>query len=139
MKPAPFEYIAVESWNAALAALTDEAMVLAGGQSLVPLMNQRRVRPARLVDINAIPGVIRRTDGVLRIGATVRQAALERSSLVTGWPRGPWRMQEMLIIGNGRFGLALYDFATHGPERNHATEPRYYTLHPNLLAALWRR
>jgi CO/xanthine dehydrogenase FAD-binding subunit len=86
VKPAPFEYVAVDSWDAALAALSDDAMVLAGGQSLVPLMNQRRLRPARLVDINAIPGVIRRTDGVLRIGATVRQAALERSSLVNGWP-----------------------------------------------------
>jgi CO/xanthine dehydrogenase FAD-binding subunit len=86
MKPAPFEYVAVDSWDAALAALTEDAMVLAGGQSLVPLMNRRRVRPARLVDINAIPGVIRRTDGVLHLGATVRQAALERAALVDHWP-----------------------------------------------------
>jgi CO/xanthine dehydrogenase FAD-binding subunit len=87
VKPAPFEYIAVDSWEAAEAALTDDARVLAGGQSLVPLMNARQLRPARLVDVNAIPGLIRRTGGVLRLGATVRQAALERSELVRGgWP-----------------------------------------------------
>ena len=86
MKPAPFEYVAVDSWEAAVEALTDDAQVLAGGQSLVPLMNRREVRPARLVDINGIPGLIRRTDGVLRIGATVRQAALERSVVAEHWP-----------------------------------------------------
>jgi CO/xanthine dehydrogenase FAD-binding subunit len=86
MKPAPFEYVAVSSWEAAVEALTDDARVLAGGQSLVPLLNRREVRPARLVDINGIPGLIRRTRGVLRIGATVRQAALERSVVAEHWP-----------------------------------------------------
>ena len=86
VKPAPFEYVAVDSWEAAVAALTDDAQVLAGGQSLVPLLNRREVRPARLVDINGIPGLVRRTDGVLRIGATVRQAALERSVVAEHWP-----------------------------------------------------
>ena len=86
MKPAPFEYVAVDSWEAAVAALTDDAQVLAGGQSLVPLLNRRLLRPTRLVDINGIPGLIRRTDGVLRIGATVRQAALERSVVAEHWP-----------------------------------------------------
>ena len=54
----------------------------------MPLLNLRAVRPARLVDINrAGLGVIRRRDGVLHLGATVRQAALERSSLVAErWP-----------------------------------------------------
>ncbi|MDA0170623.1 FAD binding domain-containing protein, partial [Solirubrobacter taibaiensis] len=86
VKPAPFEYVAVDSWEAAVEALTDDAQVLAGGQSLVPLLNRREVRPARLVDINGIPGLIRRTDGVLRIDATVRQAALERSVVAEHWP-----------------------------------------------------
>ena len=45
MKPAPFEYVAVDSWEAAAEALTDDARVLAGGQSLVPLLNRRHVRP----------------------------------------------------------------------------------------------
>ncbi|WP_270006119.1 FAD binding domain-containing protein [Solirubrobacter deserti] len=87
MKPAPFEYVAVDSWDAALEALTDGARVLAGGQSLVPLLNLRLVRPARLVDVTPIVGLIRRTDGVLRIDATVRQATLERSRIVAAhWP-----------------------------------------------------
>jgi CO/xanthine dehydrogenase FAD-binding subunit len=89
MKPAPFEYVAVGSVEEALAALDHaDARVLAGGQSLMPLLNARLARPARLVDINGAGlGVIRRSGGTLRIGATVRQAALERSNLVTNhWP-----------------------------------------------------
>lgn len=87
MKPAAFDYVRVASWDEARAALGAGALVLAGGQSLVPLLNARAVRPARLVDINGIPGVIRKRGGVLRIDATVRQAALERSRIVAaGWP-----------------------------------------------------
>ena len=84
VKPAPFEYVAAHSVEEALEALRDDgARVLAGGQSLIPLLNARRERAARLVDINGAGlGVIRRTDGRLRLGATVRQAALERSRLV---------------------------------------------------------
>jgi CO/xanthine dehydrogenase FAD-binding subunit len=89
VKPAPFEYVAVRSVAEALEALArDGAHVLAGGQSLLPLLNARELRPARLVDINrAGLGVIRRRGGALVLGATVRQAALERSSVVAeGWP-----------------------------------------------------
>jgi CO/xanthine dehydrogenase FAD-binding subunit len=89
MKPAPFEYVAVRSVEEALAALEQEdARVLAGGQSLLPLMNARLVRPARLVDINGAGlGIIRRSGGTLQVGATVRQAALLRSRLVgEHWP-----------------------------------------------------
>src|SRR4051794_14086209 len=89
MKPAPFEYVAARSVPEALEALAvDGAWVLAGGQSLMPLLNAREVRPARVVDINGAGlGVIRRRNGVLQLGATVRQAALERSSLVAErWP-----------------------------------------------------
>ena len=89
MKPAPFEYVAPRSVDEALEALdAEDAWVLAGGQWLMPLLNARSVRPARLVDINhAGLGVIRRRAGVLHLGATVRQAALERSSLIAErWP-----------------------------------------------------
>ena len=89
MKPAPFDYVAAHSVEEALEALRDDgARVLAGGQSLIPLLNARRERATRLVDINGAGlGVIRRTDGRLRLGATVRQAALERSRLVREhWP-----------------------------------------------------
>jgi CO/xanthine dehydrogenase FAD-binding subunit len=90
VKPAPFEYVAPRSLEEAISLLgDDDTQVLAGGQSLMPLLNLRLARPARLVDINRIPGlgVLRRGDGTLRIGATVRQAALERSALVAHrWP-----------------------------------------------------
>ena len=90
MKPAPFDYVAPRTVEEALEALAQaESRVLAGGQSLVPLLNFRLARPARLVDVNGIPelGVLRRAGGVLHIGATVRQAALERSALVARhWP-----------------------------------------------------
>lgn len=78
MKPAPLEYVRAETLDEALDALAqsgDDAKVLAGGQSLVPALNMRLLRPAVLVDINRIPdlnGVV--GDGALRVGATVRQA-----------------------------------------------------------------
>ena len=57
MKPAPFKYLAAETVEEAVAALAehgDEAKVLAGGQSLVPLMNLRLATPGVLVDVNRI-------------------------------------------------------------------------------------
>jgi len=89
VKPAPFDYVTAHSVEEALEALREDgARVLAGGQSLLPLLNARRERAARLVDINGAGlGVIRRTDGRLRLGATVRQAALTRSKLIAEhWP-----------------------------------------------------
>jgi CO/xanthine dehydrogenase FAD-binding subunit len=90
MKPAPFEYAAPRTLEEALELLAaPDSRVLAGGQSLVPLLNFRLARPARLVDVNRIAelAVLRRSHGVLQIGATVRQAALERSPLVARhWP-----------------------------------------------------
>jgi CO/xanthine dehydrogenase FAD-binding subunit len=90
VKPAAFEYFAPATLDEALELLAvPDSRVLAGGQSLVPLLNFRLARPARLVDINGVGelGLLRRADGVLRIGATVRQAALERSELVARhWP-----------------------------------------------------
>ncbi len=67
-----------------LAASPEDTSVLAGGQSLIPLMNFRVALPARLVDINFLDELdyIRIDDGWLAIGARVRQAALERSDLV---------------------------------------------------------
>jgi CO/xanthine dehydrogenase FAD-binding subunit len=89
VKPAPFEYVAATSIEEATQALAQGGQVLAGGQSLLPLLNQRAARATRLVDINPIAplGVLRRTNGSLQIGATVRQATLERSPLVARhWP-----------------------------------------------------
>lgn len=92
MKPAPFEYDAPTELEEALALLAhhgEDAKVLAGGQSLVPLLNFRLARPARLVDVNRVAGLggVRRRGGVLRIGALTRAAALERSRVVgLHWP-----------------------------------------------------
>jgi CO/xanthine dehydrogenase FAD-binding subunit len=90
VKPAPFEYVAARSLDEALRLLGDDAKPLAGGQSLVPLLNFRLARPELLVDINGLSelaGLRRGDDGVLRIGALTRQAALERSELVAAeWP-----------------------------------------------------
>jgi carbon-monoxide dehydrogenase medium subunit len=87
VKPAAFEYYApatVEEAVGLLAAHGDDAKVLAGGQSLVPLMNMRLARPKVIVDINRVQGLdgLHEADGTLRIGAMVRQRAAERSDLV---------------------------------------------------------
>ena len=83
MKPAPFDYLAPTSTEEAIAALVqhgDEAKLLAGGQSLVPMLNLRLARPAVLVDINRAAELdyLRETDGRVHIGAIRRQAAVER-------------------------------------------------------------
>ena len=87
MKPPRFEYLAPTSLDEALGLLADhgdEAKVLAGGQSLVPLLNFRLVRPAYLVDLNEIPGLayVRADDGRLAIGAMTRQRAVETADVV---------------------------------------------------------
>jgi carbon-monoxide dehydrogenase medium subunit len=83
MKPAPFEYFAPTSAEAALDLLGEhgaDAKLLAGGQSLVPTMNFRLAQPSVLVDLNRISDLaFVRPNGVLSIGAMTRQAALERS------------------------------------------------------------
>jgi CO/xanthine dehydrogenase FAD-binding subunit len=89
VKPAPFEYRAPASVDEALALLGPDSTVLAGGQSLVPLLNLRLARPALVVDLGGIVELdyIRADAGPLRIGAMTRQAALERSALVRRrWP-----------------------------------------------------
>ncbi len=89
MKPAPFNYRAPTSIDEALPLLGLDTALLAGGQSLVPLLNLRLARPELVVDINGIVELdyIRIEDGTLRIGAMTRQAALERSELVgERWP-----------------------------------------------------
>jgi CO/xanthine dehydrogenase FAD-binding subunit len=80
MKPAAFGYVAARSLEEALGALHDggeNAKPIAGGQSLVPALNMRLVRPTLLVDLNRAGLDSIEADGVVRIGATVRQAALE--------------------------------------------------------------
>ena len=86
MKPPPFEYHAPATVDEAcsLLASLEDAKVLAGGQSLIPLLNFRLARPAHLVDINRIGGLdtITERDGGVAVGALVRQAQVEDSELV---------------------------------------------------------
>ncbi len=88
MKPPAFEYYAPESLDECVALLAehadDEAKLLAGGQSLVPLLNLRMARPEVLIDLNRIPDVayVREQDGTLEIGALTRYAEIEDSPLV---------------------------------------------------------
>jgi len=87
MIPAAFEYHAPSTIGEAtglLAKLGEDAKILSGGQSLIPLMKLRLANPTHLVDINGIPGLsgIREGDGFLRIGALTRESELEESELV---------------------------------------------------------
>lgn len=86
MKPAPFEYHAPDTLEEATALLAglEDAKALAGGQSLIPMMNFRLARPRHLVDLRRVPGLgdVREEDGRLAIGAMSRQAAVEADGTV---------------------------------------------------------
>jgi aerobic carbon-monoxide dehydrogenase medium subunit len=90
MFPSRFRYEAPHSLDEAISLLSDggdDAKVLAGGQSLVPMMKLRFASPALLVDINNLPGLAYHRadpDGSLRIGALCRHADLEFSTLLKG-------------------------------------------------------
>jgi carbon-monoxide dehydrogenase medium subunit len=87
MIPAAFDYHApstIGEATALLAKLGEDAKILSGGQSLIPLMKLRLASPPHVVDINGIPGLtyIREADGFLRIGGLTRESELEESDLV---------------------------------------------------------
>ncbi len=89
MKPAPFDYHRATSLVEACGLLAEgddeaERKVIAGGQTLTPLMAMRLAQPALLIDINRLEDLagINEADGTLTIGAMTRQRAAERSSLV---------------------------------------------------------
>jgi aerobic carbon-monoxide dehydrogenase medium subunit len=85
VKPAPFDYVAPRSLEEAVEALArggPEAKVLAGGQSLIPLLNFRLAHPTLLVDLNRIPMLAHLTprEGGVAIGAMTRQVSVERNA-----------------------------------------------------------
>lgn len=86
MKPAPFAYVAPTSLEEALDALSqnaDDAKLLAGGQSLIPVMNFRLAQPTMLIDLNTVPELAYiKKNGHLRIGGMTRQSQLEHNPLV---------------------------------------------------------
>ena len=111
MKPPPFDYRCPETLEEALALLAEhgeEAKVLAGGQSLVPMLNLRALHPAILIDINRLPGLdyVRVKDGALEIGALARHKAVLAAAAV--------REASPLMA-------AAYPHVSHGPIRNRGT------------------
>jgi aerobic carbon-monoxide dehydrogenase medium subunit len=91
MYPRAFHYHRAGSLNEAAAMLSqlgDDAKLLAGGQSLIPLMKLRFANPRHLVDLNFVPGTayIKEEGGAVRFGALIRHAAIENSSVATQVP-----------------------------------------------------
>jgi CO/xanthine dehydrogenase FAD-binding subunit len=86
MKPAPFDYVRPNSLAEACALLAEDedARVIAGGQTLVPMLAMRLARPARLIDILRLPELsgIREEGGAIVVGATTRQASAERDPVI---------------------------------------------------------
>ena len=111
MKPAPFAYLRPGSLADALAALAEapDAKVLAGGQSLVPLLSMRLAAPGTLVDINGLPGLadVTVTDDGVRIGALARHADVLASADVR-------RVQPLVTMA-----LANVAHADHPQPRHH--------------------
>jgi CO/xanthine dehydrogenase FAD-binding subunit len=119
MKPPIFDYVAAETIEAALdtlAASGGEAKVIAGGQSLMPMLNFRLARPALLVDITRIPGLadIREDGSVIRAGALVRHHTLEMSPLIAA--RLPVLSAAMAHVAH----LAIRNRGTIGGSLSHA-------------------
>lgn len=87
MKPPPFEYFAAENIEAAVTALAragGDGKIIAGGQSLLPMLNFRLLRPSILIDINRVPDLayVRDDGNRIRIGALTRHYMLQTSELV---------------------------------------------------------
>ena len=103
MKPPLFEYHRAESVDEVIALLAehaDEAKVLAGGQSLVPLLSMRLARPAHLIDINRLPDLATIANGSgLTVGAMVRHRAIERSDVAR--TANPLLAHAIGFIGHG--------------------------------------
>jgi CO/xanthine dehydrogenase FAD-binding subunit len=132
MKPPPFEYFAPTTLEDALALLErhgEDAKILAGGQSLVPMMNFRLVRPKYLVDINRIAGLsyIQPSNGHLRIGAMTRQRSIERSAVVR--EKNALLFEGIQLVGHG----AIRNRGTIGGSIVHADPTAEL---PTMLAAL---
>lgn len=87
MKPAPFDYVAPHTLDEALGLLADadgDTKILAGGQSLIPVLNMRLAAPSRLIDLGRIRELVyvRERDGGYSIGAMTRQRAVERDTRI---------------------------------------------------------
>jgi aerobic carbon-monoxide dehydrogenase medium subunit len=131
VKPPPFEYHRAGSIDEAVALLAehgDEAKILAGGQSLVPLLSLRLARPAHLVDINRVSGLDGIQNGAgLQLGSTVRHRTIERSEVVQS--SNPLLAHAVRFIGHA----AIRNRGTIGGSIAHADPAAEL---PTLLALL---
>ncbi len=116
MFPAAFDYRAPSTLDEALSVLNergDEAKVMAGGQSLIPLLKLRFAQPGMLVDIGRMPGLsgVTRNDGRLRIGALTRHVDIERSRDLGGlWailPEAAHWIADPLVRNQGTIGGSI--------------------------------
>ncbi len=103
MKPPPFDYIRPRGLDEALAILAThgpDARPLAGGQSLIPLLNLRLARPSLLVDLAFIPGLadVQAENGTVVLGAMVRQRTVERDALIA--QRVPLLAEATRLVGH---------------------------------------
>jgi CO/xanthine dehydrogenase FAD-binding subunit len=119
MKPAAFDYVAPNSLEAAveaLAATNGDGKVMAGGQSLMPLLNFRMTRPSTIIDLTHIAGLsfIELRDNAVAIGALTRHAELEFSKLVAA--RLPVMAAAMPHVAH----LAIRNQGTIGGSLSHA-------------------
>jgi carbon-monoxide dehydrogenase medium subunit len=135
VKPAPFEYHRAESVDEALDAISrlgDEAKFLAGGQSLVPMMNFRLARPSALVDISRLDALAYvRADGPgLRIGALTRHRAIEIAG--DGLPE-TWRWLSRAATWVGHYPIRTA--GTFGGSIAHADPSAEWPLVATLLDA----
>jgi aerobic carbon-monoxide dehydrogenase medium subunit len=134
MKPAAFTYHAPQTLDEALALLGthgDTARPLAGGQSLVPMMNTRVARPGHLVDINALADLhfIRETSGMVELGALVRHCEIEHAPLLQ-------RLCPILPAVAASIGhLAIRERGTIGGSVAHADPTAQWPLLALLLDA----
>jgi carbon-monoxide dehydrogenase medium subunit len=132
MKPPKFDYHAPASVDEALALLTrygGDAKILAGGQSLMPLLNFRLTRPAALIDLNRIASLayIREVGGYVHFGAMTRQRAIEFSPVVA--KRVPLLTEATRLVGH----LPIRSRGTIGGSIAHADPSAEY---PAVLTAL---
>jgi carbon-monoxide dehydrogenase medium subunit len=132
MIPPPFEYLAPHSLPDAIALLEEhgtDAKILAGGQSLIPLMKLRLASPAFLVDLQKVPGLttLEERDGTLVIGAMVRESALEAAPVVRR--RYPGLFEASSVVADP----LVRNFATLGGNLAHADPAND---HPAMMLAL---
>jgi CO/xanthine dehydrogenase FAD-binding subunit len=134
MKPPIFDYLVPASIDMAVAALAEaggDAKILAGGQSLMPMLNFRLLRPSVLVDINRIASLafIEEAADSVRIGALTRHFQLETSPLIARW--FPIMSNAMMHVAH----LAIRNRGTIGGSLSHADPAAELPLLAMLLDA----